>query len=550
MVVRASNTAGPRCTNVLVHTVERLRPANQRGLTVRQISMLERRWLITLLATTVFVGASVVLSSNPSSQGGPSDAFHAYLHRVAPPGLHGPRPVLHGGISPDPTGRDGAGGRAIAHYSDGIAIRSEHLAASGPTARLYRTGYDSWEPTMGVTKNGVFFNATKDAGGIIVRSTDGGKSWETVFDRHVFTADPYMFVDQDTGRVFANDYAIPCHLLSFSDDNGESWTTGTPAGCYDNADHQTLFAGPPPEGGPAPIGYENIVYLCSIGAGVSVASTVSWCSKSLDGGLTFIPTGAPAFTDDPRQTGDFGVPGLCNGANAHGFVGRDGSVYLPRGWCGQPWLAISHDEGTTWTRVQVSDLGMPCCAPVDEGVEGEIYSHEAAVVADKKGNIYYSWVAADRLPYLVISRDGGETWGEPLMIGPPGLKEALLPGMAIGPNGGVVVRYMGSTNSPWNGKEATGSYDKEEWSAYLTVAANPLAKRPVFYTTTVNDPADPLWIGPCGPDPIRCGWGDFLDVVVTDSGEVWSVDVDLCIGKEGCGQSETIIGNLVGGPRL
>src|SRR3712207_5861649 len=112
-----------------------------------------------------------------------------------------------------------------------------------------------------------------------------------------------MFVDQDTDRVFIEDYALPCHLVSYSDDNGKTWTSAPPAGCYDNADHQTLFAGPPPKGGLSTQGYPNVVYLCSMGAGISVASAVSWCSKSIDGGNTFIPTGAPAYTDDPRETG-------------------------------------------------------------------------------------------------------------------------------------------------------------------------------------------------------------------------------------------------------
>jgi hypothetical protein len=136
------------------------------------------------------------------------------------------------------------------------------------------------------------------------------------------------------------------------------------------------------------------------------------------------------------------------------------------------------------------------------------------------------------------------------MIGPPGLKEALLPGIAVGPHGGVVVRYMGSTNSPWNGKEATGSFAEEEWNAYLTVAADPLVADPLFYSATVNDPADPLWVGECGPDPVRCGWGDFQDVVVDPKGTIWSVDVDLCAGPKGCGKSEAIVGHLVGGPKL
>jgi hypothetical protein len=453
----------------------------------------------------------------------------------------------------DPTGRIGSGGIAIAHHSGATAITTGRAANNGPDARLYRTGFGSWEPTMGITEEGnVFINALGDGNiPLIVASQDEGASWDVVFDGHDFTADPYMYVDPDTSRVFANDLIPPCHLISHSSDEGETWTTAPPAGCGINEDHQTIFAGPPPEGGEEPQGYKNVVYLCSIGLGISIASAGSVCSKSLDGGTTFVPTGSPAFTDDPRQSGDYGVPGLCNGANAHGFVGPDGVVYLPRGWCGQPWLAISHDEGMSWTRVQIADNGMPCCAEVD-GLPGGLYSHEAGVVADKAGNVYYTWVAADRLPYLAISRNGGETWGKPMMIGPPGLREGLLPGMAIGAAGKLAVFYMGSTNSPWNPKtqEAEGTYDDERWNAYITMTTTALQKKPVFYSTSLNDPEEPMWVGPCGPDPIRCGWGDFLDIVVSPKGEAWAVAIDLCDGLDCSGSGEAVVGRLVGGPRL
>ena len=510
--------------------------------------VIRNRWLALAMAAVVAAGVALVVTRDDATAR--SNRGSAHIHPTAPGWLRPDRGVMHDGVSPDPTGRAGAGGLAVAHRSGGQPIRSRSVIANGPQARLFRTGYDAWEPTMGVTKKGVFFNPSGGDAYLVVRSTDGGKSWKEVFGGHFFSADPYMFVDQDTDRIFINDYAIPCHLVSFSDDEGETWTTAPPVGCYDNADHQTLFVGPPPEGGTEPSGYKNVVYLCSIGGGVSVASTVSWCSKSLDGGMSWVPTGAPAFNDDPRYTGDFGVPSRCNGANAHGFVGRDGTVYLPRGWCGQPWLAMSHDEGLTWDRVQVSDIGMNCCGRSDE-MELEIPSHETGVVADDKGNIFYTWVAFDRRPYLSVSRDGGESWSKPAMIGPPGVNEANLPGIAIGPNGGLVVRYLGTENSPWTGKELDGNYDKTEWNAYLTVIADPLANNPVLYTATVNSPSEPLWVGECGPDPIRCGWGDFQDVVVGNDGAIWSVDVDLCADKKNeCTESETIIGHLVGGPKL
>lgn len=73
----------------------------------------------------------------------------------------------------------------------------------------------------------------------------------------------------------------------------------------------------------------------------------------------------------------------------------------------------------------------------------------------------------------------------------------------------------------------------------------------MLYTATVSDQSEPLWIGECGPDPIRCGWGDFLDVVISNDGAVWSVDSDLCADEDNeCTESEAVIGHLVGGPKL
>jgi hypothetical protein len=64
-----------------------------------------------------------------------------------------------------------------------------------------------------------------------------------------------------------------------------------------------------------------------------------------------------------------------------------------------------------------------------------INGHEAAVAVDPAGTIDYTWVARHRLPYLAVSRNGGKTFGEPLMVSPPGIREASLPAIDVGGDG-------------------------------------------------------------------------------------------------------------------
>jgi hypothetical protein len=461
-----------------------------------------------------------------------------------------------------------SGPAAVLHRAGGV-----ELAGGAPKGRprLFRTGVGAGEPTLGVTESGTIFFQALASGPQVLATGNGGRKWRDVspklgsMDRHPQTLDPFLYVDPWTDRVFTFDFFFGCSLLSFSDDEGESWTTSL-GGCG-LQDHQNLFSAPPVLG-PATV-YDNVVYACSTQAGATIYSVASQCEKSLDGGVTFAPTGAPPYVTDRQPENDLGVDGYCHGALGHGFGGPDGTIYVPKGLCGQPWLAISRDEGATWTRVQVADNGMPL------GPTG-VYEHEASVAADAEGNVYYFWIARDRLPYLAVSRDGGETWTKPMMVGPPGLKEAALPSLALGGRGKVAVVYMGSTNSPGKPFEESDDckpdpvycfrqlfflnppdperYENVTWNAYMTVTADALARRPVFQSASVNDPSDPMVRGTCGP--IRCkAVYDFLDVVIDDRGQAWGSFVDACLnqcaltGPHNSG-NEGVLGTFVGGPRL
>jgi hypothetical protein len=445
-----------------------------------------------------------------------------------------------------------SGGRAVVHRAGGRAVGADEYDGPVPEARLYQTGTLGVEPTLGIHPDGEIFYVGFSGGAAqqapVVRSDDGGATWTEVSPRvagqrtHAITLDPMLHVDKDTGRVFTADLStVTCSFVSHSDDKGASWTTSKACG---PTDHQNVFTGPPALS--PTVGYPNVVYYCAIDGGLLFAfGTMTSCLKSLDGGLTWVKTGAPAFTDDPRQTsGNLGVPGHCGGATGHGFVDDDGTVYLPRGWCGQPYLAISDDEGATWRRVQVADTGM--------ADDGTLQEHEAGVAVDRSGNVYYAWTGRNRLPYLAISRDGGATWSQPLMIGPPGLTEANLPAIDIGDDGKVAITYMGSTNAP-GGEAPTGSgpaYAKATWNGYITMTVDALADDPLFFTAPVNDPADPFVKGGCGVG--RCQQVfDFIDVVIAPDGTPYTSMVDGCPRRGACPSlGQGVVGRLVGGPPL
>jgi hypothetical protein len=438
-----------------------------------------------------------------------------------------------------------AGRPATAHLArgDAGAVRPSRWRLVPCTVPVGVPGY---ETTLAFAGDGTVYYQGEDTATVapkVAVSTDDGRSWADVsptlagaVSTHPVTLDPYLTVDPVTDRVFSTDYTGACSTTSFSDDRGTSWTTSQVA-CT-QTDHQAIFTGPPPAGGTAPVSYPNVVYHCSMSGGGSLFATMSSCSKSLDGGLTYLPTGAPAYTDDPQHSqGNFGIPGVCGGSHGHGVVGPDGTVYLPRNWCGHPYLAVSKDEGLTWERFQVStqDVAM---------AELAITEAETGVALGPRGELFYVWLGRDRLPHLSVSRDGGRHWSKPLVVAAPGVKEANLPDVAAWRDGRVALFYIGSTDSkgaPFNecydlgGCVASGDpsssagYENVSWNGYLTTSFDPLAAHPTFWSASLNPPGDPIARGFCGPRPGRCNLGDFQDVQFAPDGSPWASLVDACV---------------------
>ena len=425
--------------------------------------------------------------------------------------------------------KDENGGPTVAHHAGGKVIGKGAAARQAPTAEVLTLDHRALEPTLGQTKDGsIFYAAADTVDNDVLRSKDGGKTWEKVspmlgpYNRHAVSLDPYVWVDEDTGRVFTIDLTVSCSIMSYTDDQGATWTTNPLACGRPVNDHQTLFGGPPATS--SPVLYDNVLYYCWN----DVVS--SSCGKSLNGGLTWNPTGTPAYrgVDQPQGQGE---PALCGGLHGHGVVGRDGTVYLPKPHCDQPWLAISKDEGVTWETVRVSTL------PV-------VFGPDPSVAVDDKGNIYYVWVSDDRLPYISYSKDGGKTWSKPMMVGAPGLTEIALATLDVGEPGKVAMAYYGTddVDGPIDKREYT---EKVEWNGYMTISANLFDADPIFYSGSVNDPSQPFARRACGPRRCYDGY-DFIDVVVGREGTAWAAFADSDNPYKGSGK----VGHLVGGPKL
>jgi hypothetical protein len=419
-------------------------------------------------------------------------------------------------------------------------------------------GRDAAEPTIAVDRSGVIFYAAGAFDSVVPglarqelrRSQDGGRTWETVQapfvtgQGEVTTLDPFVVGDNSSNRVFAITLLGGGSYLAYTDDAGQTWQESASTSPGAN-DHQTLTGIRPPEGFPPSSDpkFPNYVYYC-----VNHVSDAR-CTRSSDGGQTFQPTGgSPYLQSGEGMEGQ--QPGVCSALHGHVRGDSEGRVLLPAGHCGLPTLAISEDAGLTWRRSIVSQKIRSATT-------------HTAVAVDRADNLYYLWLDPDHhLPYMAVSTDHGETWGEPLMIAPPGVVEANFPVAVAGEAGRIAINFPGGTGEIDLG--ALEDYDataQRPWYTYMVVSTNALDAEPLLLSNTAGPAGDPVHRGNCGPG--RCGgMFDFMDIVFSPvDNSVWATATDTCTesAEQKCvsdvqngrpDDAEGVAVHMVGGPKL
>ena len=434
------------------------------------------------------------------------------------------------GTVSNPTAIDATNILAVTNANITTNLSGDNLPfyASGT---YYGTGWDTFEPTLGITSSGAIFftnyNGLGD-GTHIIRSKDQGQTWEDVGPFNSVdddsgqtpnSNDPYLYVDKFNDRLVKFDmHALVSMFVEYSDDDGESWSIPYPVEGYElPQDHQSIASMPHSN---ALVG--DVVYVYCINTGSAAAGPM--CSRSVTGGQSW-----------DQQAIGFPVESFpqCSGLHGHVAGGSDGSIYRGNPSCEGPAVYRSLDGGFTWSEHTIT---------TEVGMQQGWHSHEVATAVDEGGNVHATWISTDQMIWYANSQDQGDSWSQPLMVSAPGIKETGFPTIFAGDSGKVVIGYIGEMNDVTENNTTTGGVG---WGGYMAVMTDAFAEMPLITSVAVNLPNDPLDVtGDCGN--VRCGgFGDFIDVEIDDEGRPW-----IALAHNAAGFEEAIIGTFTNGPAL
>ena len=344
--------------------------------------------------------------------------------------------------------------------------------------------YQSWVDTYKVTFNDAVSPPTA--------------AWSDVSSPYsLINIDPILATDHVTGRTFAGGLSGACSVLSYSDNDGASWTPMGNSCSGATLDHETVGSGPW-YGGAIPNGavYPRAVYYC---AQLSLAQ----CAVSHDGGLTF-KSGVPI------QCGSF-TPSFHGSVH----VAPNGTAYLPFLTCGNVnGVAVSTNNGITWVSRPITGATTPG------------FGFDPDVATTPSSWAYVGYPTAGYGVGVALTKNGGASWtnfGD--VAASAGIKSSTFHEMVAGDDNRSAVVYLGSTG---DGDPHASGFNGV-WRVYVTYTFDAGAT-----WNTVQASSNIIQKGWICAGGTGCGNArnllDFIDAQVDSHGRILIAVADGCIG--------------------
>jgi len=404
-----------------------------------------------------------------------------------------------------------------------VPSKAPEAVAPGPTvsASVHDLGQFASEPSVGVTSKGSLFVVAEDD---VLRSHDGGRNWTLVHSYAKarnpdvpFTLDPWLWVDPVTDRIYVDHLTLACTTVSWSDDDGQTWSPDLPTACGSPVtDFQKLVTGKPgPEANTlAGMRWPTVAYLCynkpvyDLTGNLPVGRYAAACAASYDGGTTWMNE---QTLSQSVWVGGQQVVGGCDGGIWPPAVAPDGTVVVRS----QPdCLFRTRDSGATWQAVGRG--------PEFQGT---------TMAFDDNGTLYALSADWDPPLRLSVSHDQGTTWSTPVVVQPPQAHAPQFAAIAAGAKGRVAVAF-------WATDENVTSYDKASdsarYDAWMLAVDGADTATPHVQAVDADAAAHdgPMHIGKAGRGAGPIFLGDFAVLAAGPDGTPWTAFPRTC--NAGC----------------